>query len=115
MFRYALTSLRANLTRLIATSPEVFEHPTEFRPERWLDGDAEQRRHQRRMMLAFGGGPRVCPGRSLALLECAMVLCMVLRSFDFELADPSAPVREVTQFTVQPSGIRIRFRPRAAK
>lgn len=100
------------LTRLMATSPGVFDDPSSFRPERWLEGDAEQRRHHRRMMLAFGGGPRVCPGRGLALLECAMVLAMVLRTFDFELADPSVPLREVTQFTVQPSGVRVRFRPR---
>lgn len=103
------------LTRLMATSPGVFDDPSSFRPERWLEGDTEQRRHHRRMMLAFGGGPRVCPGRGLALLECAMVLAMVLRTFDFELADPAVPLREVTQFTVQPSGVRVRFRPRALR
>lgn len=102
------------LTRMMATSPDVFDDPLTFRPERWLEGDAEQRRHHRRMMLAFGGGPRVCPGRSLALLECAMVLAMVLRTFDFSLVDPDAPLREVTQFTIRPEGVRLRFKKRGA-
>lgn len=101
------------MTRLIATTPGVYERPQEFDPSRWIGGTPEERRRRKRMMMAFGSGPRVCPGRSLALLECAMVTAMVLRTFDISVADPRAPVGERTSFTVQPTGIRIRFRERS--
>ena len=43
-----------------------------------------------------------------------MVLAMVLRTFDFSLVDPDAPLREVTQFTIRPEGVRLRFQKRGA-
>ena len=61
------------------------------------------------MALAFGGGPRICPGRSMALLECAVAVGMVLRGFTVHLADHTAPVRERMAFAMQPEGLRIRF------
>lgn len=99
-------------TRLISTSPSNFGDPESFRPERWLpDAPEDTRPHNPRALMAFGSGPRVCPGRSLALLEAAMVLATVVRRFDLESVQ-SERVREVLAFTMQPEGIRIRFRER---
>jgi cytochrome P450 len=100
------------LTRLISTSPANFGDPDSFRPERWLAHAPEDTRpHNPRAMMAFGSGPRVCPGRGLALLEAAMVLAMIVRRFDLEAIDP-ASVREVLAFTMQPEGVRVRFHER---
>jgi cytochrome P450 len=75
----------------------------ELRPERWQKDEGKGG-------LAFGDGPRLCPGRGLALLECAMVLSMMAKSFDLELA--SQP-REHWNFVMQPKDLRVAFRPRA--
>ncbi|MBK6579491.1 MAG: cytochrome P450 [Sandaracinaceae bacterium] len=100
------------LTRLISTSPANFGDPDSFRPERWLSHAPEDTRpHNPRALMAFGSGPRVCPGRGLALLEAAMVLAMIVRRFDLEAVD-SASVREVLAFTMQPEGVRVRFHER---
>ncbi len=103
------------LTRYVGMNPEHFGDPTRFRPERWMpDAPSDTRPHQPRLMLAFGGGPRVCPGRGLALMECALLTSAVLRRFELRSAAPEWDVREVTAFTTQPSGVRVLLRRREA-
>ncbi|WP_437596463.1 cytochrome P450 [Sorangium sp. So ce590] len=101
------------LTRAAGRKREYFGDPESFLPERWLAGAPATLPHEPRMALAFGGGPRICPGRSMALLECAVTVGMVLRSFTVHLADHTAPVRERMAFAMQPEGLRIRFTRRA--
>ncbi|MBM4022264.1 MAG: cytochrome P450 [Planctomycetes bacterium] len=43
--------------------------------------------HARRVSLPFGAGPRVCPGRYLAILEMKVALAMRLASFDIEAVE----------------------------
>jgi len=102
------------LTRHAAMSADNFHQSHAFMPERWLEGTAaaECPVHRPRSMLAFGGGPRTCPGRALALLECAMVSSMVARNFTLEGAAPRDSVDEVFDFTMVPRGVRLRFRAR---
>jgi cytochrome P450 len=102
------------LTRHAALSADNFHDPHAFSPERWLTetpGTACPV-HKPRAMLAFGGGPRTCAGRALALLECAMVASMVARNFSLEVAVPRDSVDEVFEFAMQPRGVRLRFRAR---
>ena len=36
----------------------------------------------KRVTMSFGGGPRICPGRYLAMQEMKMALAMLLANFD---------------------------------
>jgi cytochrome P450 len=102
------------LTRLPCLDDAAFGDAKSFRPERWLpEPPPDTQPHSPRLMLSFGTGGRVCPGRSLALMEGALTTCAVLRRFELEVVDPSAPVRELNAFSVGPEGIRLRFKPRA--
>lgn len=101
------------MLRLIQMNPKVFGDPERFRPERFLpDAPADTKPHTPRLMLAFGAGPRVCPGRGLALLECAMLVGSFVKRFDVSLACKESDVTEITTFTTQPRGIKLRFSPR---
>lgn len=97
------------LTRLPMREAERFESPDAFKPERWL---VKQTRAQEEAFIPFGTGPRICPGRSLALLEISLVACMLARSFTFERVGKSADVTELTNFTIAPQGLRVRLRER---
>jgi len=102
------------LQRRIATDAAHFDRPAEFRVERWLEKErAEDRVHNPKAFMPFGGGPRFCPGRNLALLEIRVVLAMLCRNFDVELANDGQPVEELFAFTMAPTNLRVRFRPRA--
>ena len=83
----------------------------DFYPERWLE-DSDATRAPK--SLAFGAGPRFCPGRNLALLESKAALGMLARNFEFELDDSAKPVRESFGFTMVPRGLRVRLRARQA-
>jgi cytochrome P450 len=83
----------------------------DFYPERWLE-DSDATRAPK--SLAFGAGPRFCPGRNLAFLESKAALGMLTRNFEFELDDSARPVRESFGFTMIPRGLRVRLRPRRA-
>jgi cytochrome P450 len=61
-----------------------FPQPEEFRPERWENDLA--RRIPKFAYYPFGGGPRVCIGSTLAMIEVVLVVATIARRFRFELA-----------------------------
>nr|BAD27507.1 P450 [Lolium rigidum] len=66
----------------IHRDPAAWEHPLEFRPERFEDGKAEGL-----FMIPFGMGRRRCPGETLALRTIGMVLATLVQCFDWEPVD----------------------------
>ncbi|KAF4655295.1 hypothetical protein FOL46_008307 [Perkinsus olseni] len=52
---------------------------TDFKPERWLGSDGKVDRNHMRDIPIFGDGPRVCPGRMLAVKEIVIIAATLLR------------------------------------
>lgn len=102
------------LMRPQATNPAHFDDPQAFRPERWTDHPAARAggTHEPRAHNQFGAGPRVCPGRHLAAVEMRLVLSMLLRHFEVELACDPSTIDEICAFTVMPSRMPVRLRLR---
>ncbi len=95
-----------------------FPEPETFRPERWLaSGDgAAASSSAKRISMPFGAGPRVCPGRYLALLEIKMAMTVLLNHFDIatvEAPGGAEPVEHMA-FTMMPVGLRMTLRVRTA-
>ena len=103
------------LSRVATRDVNRFDSPLEFMPERWTRGEAEGKPHDPAVHVPFGSGPRMCPGRALALLEMRIVLAAVYRTFDVERVGASADVREVAAFTMAPSGLRVKLRRRPSR
>ncbi len=104
----------AILTRAIALREPAFAEPGRFDPTRWLRADPDRRGFHPHSFMPFGSGPRLCPGRSLALLEMKAVLAMVAAAFRVEPAVDLARVRERLSFTMSPSGLRLHLHRRDA-
>jgi cytochrome P450 len=83
-----------------------FPNAASFDPQRWLSGP------DKRVSMPFGAGPRICPGRYLALLEIKMAMAMLLGSFEIEdVATPDGrEAQEVMDFTMNPVALRMRLR-----
>lgn len=84
----------------------------EFDPERWLDRSTAP---DQKSFLAFGAGPRFCPGRNLALLEATAAMAMIARHFEVELEPGAEPVSEHLGFVMVPKGLRLRLRERSPR
>ena len=100
--------------RRMATEDRNFRDGGRFDPERWLL--PRERRpvpHDDRAFIPFGAGPRLCPGRHLALLEIRMVLAMLFRNFEVELV-PGPPVEERLAFTMVPANLFVRLKRRVS-
>jgi cytochrome P450 len=94
---------------------EVFPQADRFMPQRWLSEQSELAPpHAKRVSMPFGGGPRICPGRFLALLEIKLAAAMILRHFDIIGVDTpdGRPPREHMALTMVPVGLSLRLRER---
>ena len=95
-----------------------FPNPTAFEPARWLEGSdaALTPTSPKRVAMPFGGGPRVCPGRYLALLEIKMAMAMLLNSFEIDSVGTvdGGEARERMAFSMGPLGLTLRLRERTA-
>jgi len=105
------------LLRHDGVSERHVPHPTVFEPERWLGEEGGPRRlaaSARRTSMPFGAGPRMCPGRYLALLEIKMAMAMLLGCFDIAGVDTpdGLEARERLSFTMTPVGLKLRLRER---
>ena len=93
-----------------------FTNPDAFQPERWLaDAPNPLSTEAKRAAMPFGSGPRMCPGRYLALLEMKMAMAMLLSSFEIEAIDTpdGKPAQELMAFTMNPVGLTMRLKERA--
>jgi cytochrome P450 len=98
------------LMRRGSMDERYFERPHAFEPARWLDTTATER-----ISMPFGAGPRICPGRNLALIEINMVTSMIFRNFEIKaIRTPDGrPVEEWLSFTMAPSPLLITLARRA--
>jgi cytochrome P450/nitrite reductase/ring-hydroxylating ferredoxin subunit len=101
----------AVLSRPAACDPDHFAEPHAFRPARWLGETAAP--HDLSAHIPFGSGPRICPGRSLALLEMKLLLSMLYTNFNVERVGGTESVRERFAFTMLPVGLKVRLRRRS--
>ena len=91
--------------------PELWPDPERFDPERWEPGRAAER--PRFAYYPFGGGPRVCIARSLALLELPLILATVLQRYRLRPV-PGESTAPVTGIVLRPRAAKMVPEPPAA-
>lgn len=110
-FSLAAGDIVAALMRLPGMNPQLLDAPEQFRPERWLSAEDARLSAAKKALMPFGGGPRFCPGRYLALAEIKMVATMLARNF--RIAREPGEVGERYQLSMMPTGLRVRLEARA--
>jgi cytochrome P450/nitrite reductase/ring-hydroxylating ferredoxin subunit len=98
------------LVRPPVLDPKRFDAPAEFRPQRWLGGD--EATHDARVHMPFGTGPRICPGRGLALLEIRVLVATIFAGFELERVGAPDDVQEIFAVTLAPRGLKVRVHRR---
>ena len=104
------------IMRRDSVSERHVAHAKAFEPERWLtpEGAAAAANPAKRISMPFGAGPRICPGRYLALLEMKMAMAALLANFEIEAVDTpdGREPREVLQIAMMPVGLTMRLKAR---
>ncbi len=97
-----------NLLRVDSVREDLVPQAAQFEPQRWLEANNAAKR----LSTPFGAGPRICPGRYLAMLEMKIAMTVLLGHFDIEFvgtADGQAP-QERLSFAMMPVGLQMRLR-----
>ena len=93
-----------------------------FDPGRWLGDGAmtgspgQAASAAKRISMPFGAGPRICPGRYLALMEMKLAMAVLLGGFEIENVGTidGQPPRERLQLAMAPVGLTMRLNERAS-
>ncbi|PAX52870.1 cytochrome P450 [Brunnivagina elsteri] len=87
--------------------PEFWENPDEFNPDNFLSEKVNQR--PKFAYFPFGGGQRICIGKSFALMEATIIMAIVSQHFKLELVN-NHPVEIDPRFTLRPKyGIKVKL------
>ena len=88
-----------------------------FDPARWIDANSAAKTALNQASRPFGGGPRLCPGRYLALAEMKMVLALIARNYRLvEVGtEGGEPPAELLSFAMSPVGLRMQLAARVGR
>lgn len=87
------------LTKKYNYNPDIFDNPDIFNPNRDFKNKD----------LTFGSGPRICPGKNIAITEIDMFLEKLVSKYSLKLV---GNVVSKTGLTVQPSDVLLLFENR---
>ena len=105
---------------VVAASPRVsnriaedFPNPDSFDPARYLDPRQEDLQH-RWTWIPFGAGKHRCVGNAFAMMQMKAIFSVILRDFEFEMAQPSEDYRDdVSKMVIQlQQPCRVKYRRR---
>ena len=104
-------SLLIGLMRYDSVSDVHVAHAQAFDPQRWLGAAADA---PKRVSMPFGAGPRICPGRYIALVEIKLAMAVLLSRFDIAHVGTAngQPPAERMSFTMMPVGLLMRLKVR---
>ena len=60
---------------------ENFTQATKFIPERWIPGERPGWTHKHQLVVPFGSGKRICPGKRLAEQEIHIIIAKIFKNF----------------------------------
>jgi cytochrome P450 len=107
-----------NVMRRDSVSDAHTPRAASFEPERWLVDGASGAigTHPKRTSMPFGAGPRICPGRYMAMLEMKLAAAVLLSRFDIQMVDTAdgLPAREKLNLAMAPVGLRMRLKLRVS-
>ena len=106
---------------MVAASPRVsnrigedFPEPDRFEPGRYLD-DRQEDLTNRWTWIPFGAGRHRCVGNAFAMMQLKAIFSVILRDYEFEMAQPSESYRDdCSKMVIQlEQPCRVRYRRRS--
>ncbi|CAG7785858.1 unnamed protein product [Allacma fusca] len=102
------TMLLSNLYG-INHDPEIWQDPENFRPERFMKEDSQQKR---KLLHTFSVGRRICPGDRIARDEIFMFITGILQKFDIKFTSVIPSLEGEFGFVRHPKPFEVTFSSR---
>jgi cytochrome P450 len=93
----------------INNSEKLWKDPETFNPDRFLDDTMEPSQFK---FPTFSAGPRVCPGKPLAMMELKLCLAFLLPRYDFVDVDNHSGDFNWTLVMSMKEGLHVKARKR---
>lgn len=90
--------------KVAQTKEEHFSDSQLFNPSRWIKQNVCPV-HSPNQIRVFGGGPRYCPGKALAIDEIKTSLVSFIHNFEVQLAVDEKEIKEIAAFAMQPHNL----------
>lgn len=87
-------------------NPALWTEPDKFDPDRFARGEDKAHPHS---FIPFGGGPRVCLGQNLAMLEMRLIVAVLAREYQWELVPNQDLKPRIFPMPTPKGGIQVRF------
>lgn len=92
-------------------NPEYWDKPERFNPERFVSDQKKSR--PAFAHIPFGGGPRICIGSNMAMVQMLLILVRIIQQYDIAPVSEK-PVDIRPMMILRPDGaIKLRFIPRS--
>ncbi|CAG8801046.1 7343_t:CDS:2 [Cetraspora pellucida] len=92
---------------------EVWPNPEVFDPDRFYNVDQDDETLENKYsLLIFGGGPRICPGRKLAMSELLLTMVIIYRYYNVELVNMDEPLKIASSGANNVQELKVRISPR---
>ena len=92
---------------MIHRHPDFWENPDEFNPDNFLPENVDKR--PKFAYFPFGGGQRICIGKSFALMGATIIIALICQRFRLELV-PNQTIEIDPTFTLRPKyGIKVKL------
>ncbi|RIB13135.1 cytochrome P450 [Gigaspora rosea] len=95
----------------VNSHPKIWSNPEVFDPDRFYNVDQDDDKNKYSLII-FGGGPRICPGRKLAMGELLLLMASVYRHYNVELVNMDEPLKIVTASANNVQELKVRISPR---
>ncbi|RIB25402.1 cytochrome P450 [Gigaspora rosea] len=98
----------------VHSHPEVWSNPEVFDPDRfyYVDNGDDKQLENKYSLIMFGGGPRICPGRKLAMDELLLLMASFYSYYNVELVDMHKPLKIVSALVNNVQEMKVRISPR---
>jgi len=105
LIRKGTTVLYSSLA--MQRDPRFWTEPNEFRPDRFIDGEADMR-----AFIPFGRGKRVCLGMQMAYIEAVLTIATAFREYKFSIPPGYRPRHQYRMSMGLKGGLPVTVTPR---
>ena len=90
-------------------NPAIWRDVADFDPERFTPEQTKQRHAFAH--IPFGGGPRICVGSNMAIMQMLMIMVVFVRDYDFELTGSDEIAIRPMMLLRPAEPVMMKFRP----